>query len=45
MFTIKQSRMAVLPDETKLSVGEILEIKLATFNSKLVINEPSYTNI
>ena len=35
--------MAVLPDETKLLVGEILEVKLTTFNSKLVINEPSYT--
>ena len=35
--------MAVLPDETKLLVGEILEVILTFFNSRLVINELSYT--
>ena len=34
--------MSVLPDETKVIVGEILEIILTKFNPKLVINEHSY---
>ena len=40
---VTTSGMAVLPDEAKLLVGEILEVhcKLSTFNSKLVINESS----
>ena len=41
--SITTSGTAVLPDETKLLVGEIFEVKLSNFNSKLVINESSYT--
>ena len=40
---VTTSSTAVLTNETKLVVGEILELKLSIFNSKLVINEPSYT--
>ena len=40
---VTTSSTAVLPDETKLIVGEILEVKLSTFNSNLVINELTYT--
>ena len=43
LCTVTTSGTAVLPDETKVIVGEILQVILTTFNSKLVINEHSYT--
>ena len=40
---VTTSGTAVLPDETKLLVGEILKVILTTINSKLVINEHCYS--
>ena len=42
---VTTSSMAVLPDETKLIIGDKFEVILTTFNTKLVIIEHSYTII